>query len=287
MYFEMESVHQSYADLVNHVRIHGDIAVSRGMMHHELVGVQVRLLNPVFSLATDVGRRLNVRIAFVEALQLISGEYFGELLDKVSHGAFRRYFNGEEMHGSYGPRLRPQLRTAVDKLGMTDNRQVVMTIWDPLRDQVGDRNDVPCTVALQFLLRGNKLHMVTTMRSNDVWRGFPYDIFQFTQLQCTIANAIGCAPGDYVHNVGSLHLYESDIDEVQHLKSREPEAKDVFGGMEPTQDWNGAGPTARFEVAQRAACSVLSVASGIQPHALYLPAPGLHYKATQVLLDGS
>lgn len=282
-HFEMYSVQEDYNWIVHCVMNYGDIATSRGMQHRELIGAQIRLEHPQFSLATGIGRRLNTRIAYVEALQLISGENYGNLLDKVSNGSFRQYFNGEVMHGSYGPRLRPQLINAVSRLGEVDNRQVVMTIWDPFLDAKGDRRDIPCTVAMQFLLRNNKLHMVVTMRSNDVWRGFPYDVFQFTQLQCTIANAINCEVGEYVHNVGSLHLYESDVEEVRHLTDREPTAADVFNGMERTEMWNGSGPVARFEAAQRSAREILSHAVGDDKTWMYPVAPGFHQKAREAL----
>ena len=40
-----------------------------------------------------------------------------------------------------------------------------------------ESKDVNCTVCLQFIIRDNKLYMTTYMRSNDIWLGFPYDVF--------------------------------------------------------------------------------------------------------------
>lgn len=68
--------------------------------------------------------------------------------------------------------------------------------------------DVNCTVCLQFLLRDNKLHATVYMRSNDIWMGFPYDVFSFTALQCKMAMELGVEIGTYTHIAGSLHLYE-------------------------------------------------------------------------------
>ena len=55
------------------------------------------------------------------------------------------------------------------------------------------------------------------MRSNDVWWGLPYDVFQFTQLQLTLARLLDVAPGEYTHMVGSLHAYERDADGIDAL----------------------------------------------------------------------
>lgn len=68
--------------------------------------------------------------------------------------------------------------------------------------------DVNCTVCLQFLLRDGKLHATVYMRSNDIWMGFPYDVFSFTALQCKMAMELGVGIGTYTHIAGSLHLYE-------------------------------------------------------------------------------
>ena len=68
--------------------------------------------------------------------------------------------------------------------------------------------DVNCTVCLQFLIRDGKLHTTVYMRSNDIWTGFPYDVFAFTAFQCKMAMELGVGIGTYTHIAGSLHLYE-------------------------------------------------------------------------------
>lgn len=74
--------------------------------------------------------------------------------------------------------------------------------------------DVNCTIALQFFIRKGKLHLITTMRSNDVWLGLPYDLFNFTCMQIQMAMELDIPVGTYYHNAGSLHLYRRDIDKV-------------------------------------------------------------------------
>lgn len=73
-------------------------------------------------------------------------------------------------------------------------------------------NDVNCTISCQFLLRDNKLYMTTYMRSNDLWMGFPNDIFQFTAMQVQMAMELGVNLGEYTHIAGSLHLYKRDYE---------------------------------------------------------------------------
>jgi hypothetical protein len=46
------------------------------------------------------------------------------------------------------------------------------------------------------------------MRSNDAWYGLCYDLFQFAQVQLTVARCLGVPAGRYFHSAASLHLYE-------------------------------------------------------------------------------
>jgi thymidylate synthase len=71
--------------------------------------------------------------------------------------------------------------------------------------------EVPCTTTMQFFIRDEKVHMCTTMRSNDAYLGLPHDVFCFTMIQEMIANKLEKGLGEYVHFVGSMHLYTDDI----------------------------------------------------------------------------
>src|SRR5205085_131416 len=81
--------------------------------------------------------------------------------------------DGVSVHGSYGPRLFDmrgidQLSNVVNRLkNHPDSRQVVLQLFDAA-DVDAVYRDVPCTCALQFLLRHERLHMMVFMRSNDV-----------------------------------------------------------------------------------------------------------------------
>lgn len=96
-----------------------------------------------------------------------------------------------------------------------NSRQAVIHIKEP-RDLIAKpTKDVNCTIALQFLLRNGKLDLITTMRSNDVWLGLPYDLFNFTCMQIQMAMELGCEVGMYYHNAASLHCYKDNIEILQ------------------------------------------------------------------------
>jgi hypothetical protein len=95
----------------------------------------------------------------------------------------------------------------------------VLTLWSPERDNEPGKRDYPCTVALMFWLDDDALCALTVMRSQDVWLGTPYDWFQFTQLQLTLARVLGIPPGIYRHVTTSTHLYVKDVEAARKLVS--------------------------------------------------------------------
>ena len=95
------------------------------------------------------------------------------------------------------------------------SRQAVIHIKEPRDVRVNPTKDLNCTIALQFLIRNGDLHLITTMRSNDVWLGLPYDVFNFTCMQIRMAMELGIGIGHYYHNAGSLHLYKKDLPKLQ------------------------------------------------------------------------
>ncbi len=128
---------------------------------------------------------------------------------------YRQCDEGGVIFGAYGPRLLSfdgvnQMDYVIRKLRHTpSSRRTVIQLFDH-QDVVEHHADVPCTCTLQYLLRDGRLSAITYMRSNDVFRGLPHDLFCFTMLQELIARSIGAKLGSYHHMVGSLHMYDQD-----------------------------------------------------------------------------
>ena len=96
-----------------------------------------------------------------------------------------------------------------------NTRQAVIHIKEPRNVINNPTKDLNCTLTLQFLIRDNKLHLITNMRSNDIWLGLPYDVFNFTCMQIQMAMELGVDVGNYYHNVGSFHMYARDYEKLK------------------------------------------------------------------------
>jgi thymidylate synthase len=211
----------------------GQKSSPRGESTYELLGESIRVEDPSSFVFDVQGRNLKHGIGLLEGLQLVAQTSLPSVMtDKFK--VFARWTDGNIFDGAYGVRAHGMIRRVVEQLGSdSDTRQAVITIFDSWRDLNASSSDVPCTLSLHFLLREDKLHMITTMRSNDVWRGLPYDLMQFIMLQHVIADHFQVGLGSYTHNVGSLHVYESDLDGVDAVLSSVNELDDVLDFPRP------------------------------------------------------
>lgn len=179
----------------------------RGQKTKEVLGCQFLIQEPWDVIPDGIGRaNLKPAIGAIEALQNISGRSRPELFHQIVP-ASKRW--GDDV-ATYGERLHAagQLQQVVARLKEDpDTRQAVALIWGR-EDLTNGQASNLCTIGLQFLVRDDSLVGFAYMRSNDAWYGLCYDLFQFTQLQITIANSLGIRPGPYVHHATSMHLYE-------------------------------------------------------------------------------
>jgi thymidylate synthase len=161
-----------------------------------------------------------------------------------------------EIFGGYGPRLRnwkevDQLSNVIGILKKPDSRQAVIQLFDAL-DIKEKHKDVPCTCTLQFMLRKGKLQLFANMRSNDIHRGLPHDVFCFTMLQEIVARSVSAELGTYKHAVGSLHLYVKDKGPAKRfLKEGWQSTRAVMPSMPMGDPWPSIGALLEAESAIR------------------------------------
>src|SRR5262245_60296575 len=100
-----DSMQDTYATLVQWVVAHGDRVSPRGKLTYETLDFSLELRKPQHSLAVHTGRKLNPKIAAVEALQLIGGVCDPRQMLHAS-SAFSEFMDGGTFHGGYGQRTR-------------------------------------------------------------------------------------------------------------------------------------------------------------------------------------
>ena len=170
------------------------------------------VLHCSFALSDPRARTLNVRqystsYCIAEALWYLLGRNDAQWIER--YAAFWRKIAKPDgsCTSAYGFKVLPQLNRVVEELRESpSSRRAVVNILLPTDHD--NPLDVPCTIALQYLVRDGRLHAQTYMRSCDVVWGLPYDVFSFTVFQELVAGLLGLPLGNYVHTATSLHLYE-------------------------------------------------------------------------------
>ena len=241
----VDNMREGYLQSLLHIAHHGREVSPRGLLTREVLGFQLKLTDPTNAFVSGVGRKLSPAVAAAEALQLVGGFSDPAAMLKVSPH-FEKFFDGGVLHAPYGPRVLPQLRRVIERLNNDEStRQAIVNIWDPVQDLLVDGSrDLPCTTHLQFMIRDGKLDLHTSMRANDAWHGYPYDVFQFTFLQCTLANVLMVEPGNYYHHATSFHLYEPQFEAAAALVYDDAVGDRHFTGVH-SSDFDGVINRAR------------------------------------------
>jgi thymidylate synthase len=186
-----------------------------GDIRGEVINATSILLNPTNNILKSDRRKLSMKYAIGEMLWYMSGQPLLKEIQKYTNGWDRMTDDGIHLNSNYGYCIKSkyefdQWEFVKDELTRNPNsRRAVIHIKEP-SDK--DSKDVNCTICLQFFIREGKLHCTTYMRSNDIWMGFPYDVFQFTNMQILMSMELQVGIGTYTHICGSLHLYERDAD---------------------------------------------------------------------------
>jgi thymidylate synthase len=223
--FEAENFDFLFADIVDRVYNLPDYEVEpRGQRVRELLAPTLILTNPRARLLASPARKADYGFGV--------GEFFWYLLGKQDVDSMLYYNkrmgqfsdNGFTLNSAYGYRARVKpygngtqwSKVRNELLRDPDSRRAVLIIGEAIDFVEAEHSkDVPCTLSLQFFIRDEKLHLHTTMRSNDAFWGLTYDLFSFTLLQEFMLLELQehegfeqLTLGRYSHTAGSLHIYE-------------------------------------------------------------------------------
>lgn len=207
-----KSANELYVAAVQAVLRDGQVVRPRGLETREILGAHLQLTDPRRRFVDlPPVRVINPAFAVAEALWIVAGSDAPWIYRY--NRSLTQYADDGVLQGAYGPRMR-RWTDGVDQLDYVrrtltvdpDSRQGVIQLYNPERDTCGHR-DVPCTLSYRFFVRQGRLRMHTTMRSQDLWLGLPYDLFTATLVQELLAGWLGVGLGEYHHTVDSLHLY--------------------------------------------------------------------------------
>jgi len=207
-----------YCSMVMQLIQNGERVSPRGKASRELTGGAITIPDPHDNVIQIPERKLNYHFMVAEAFWMMLGREDVSMIRHYNKNLEQFSDDGVKFAGAYGPRIMAQLPRIIDTL-MRDpmSRQAVISIWD--RMPTKGSKDVPCTVSMQFFLRGDppRLRMIVYMRSSDIWWGLPYDIFNFTMIQNALAAELNEKLGTFSLFIGSSHIYEEHVNAAMRM----------------------------------------------------------------------
>ncbi len=218
MIIKGKNANEAFVGILKEIKENGIETSPRGLKIKELINANVIIENPEDRIVSIKERKFSPAFAFGELCWYMQSK--NDLETMSYYSAFMKSCSddGQTLNSAYGYRISgkhtsvgfDQLERAYELLREDSfSRQAVIHVRTPSNKFTKDE---VCTMSLQFLIRNEKLDMITTMRSNDIVFGFTYDIFSFTMMQSLLAQRLGVKVGTYYHNAGSLHIYEKDFE---------------------------------------------------------------------------
>lgn len=223
---------KTYLDLLRQVRHGGAVRGDRtGTGTRSLFGHQLRFdLASGFPLLTT--KRVHLKSIIHELLWFLRGE--GNLDYLREHG-ITIWDEWADADGELGPVYGVQWRSwgtpdggSIDQIANVidsirnnpDSRRHIVSAWN-----VGELDRMalpPCHALFQFYVAEGRLSCQLYQRSGDLFLGVPFNIASYALLTLMVAKVCDLEPGEFVHCLGDVHLYENHLEQADLQLGREP-----------------------------------------------------------------
>ncbi len=226
--FEGQTADDAWQNVATAIRTGEGVSIQTGRngTTREILHAAISVSNPRQRWTISRQPPMSIAFALAEVIWIMAGRNDSAFLNYYNAGLPKYCGNGPTYHGAYGYRLRKrfnmdQLARAYEALAKNpESRQIVLQIWDgvadlPTADGKPSSEDVPCNIVAMLKVRDKSLEWTQIMRSNDVFRGLPYNFVQFTTMQEILAGWLGLNLGTYNQVSDSLHVYERDLDRIE------------------------------------------------------------------------
>jgi len=201
-----ESLFNAWIRLLTEIKIFGILKDS------EYNEKQLERLNIIVSLGL-YGRKYQLEKEFDEFIKLEEFEKHlkGYFIDKKPEGVDYTY--GERFLNYYNLN---QLQYIINKLSKNpETRRAIMITWNPNIDM--HSNDPPCVISIEGIIQGRYLNLTEYIRSNDMFRGWPLNMYALIRIGEYIINEINkrinkkYELGVITTISASAHVYEHDF----------------------------------------------------------------------------
>lgn len=229
---------QQYLDLLKKIKENGvDKEDRTGVGTRSLFGYQMRFdLSKGFPLVTT--KKVHLKSIIYELLWFLKGDTNVKYLNDNGVTIWDEWADesGElgPIYGKQWIRWEANDGTKINQIeevqnmikNNPDSRRIIVSAWNvgDLRQLVAGKktSPPPCHLLFQFYVANGKLSCQLYQRSCDVFLGVPFNIASYALLTMMMAQACGLEPGDFVHTLGDVHIYNNHFEQVDLQLSRKP-----------------------------------------------------------------
>jgi thymidylate synthase len=97
------------------------------------------------------------------------------------------------------------------------SRRAIVTLWEPEEDSMLIKKEVPGLVCLDFIIEENKLCMTGIIRSNDVFFGWPANVYQLYMLQEHVSKKLDIEIGNLTVFSVSAHIFKEQFEFIDKI----------------------------------------------------------------------
>lgn len=98
-----------------------------------------------------------------------------------------------------------------------NTRRAILVFYNPMEDSKPDNKNTPGIIYIQFRVLENKLSMNCHIRSNDLFFGWPANIYQMHSLMNFISKKLEIENGSITTFSNSAHIFVEDLPEIEEI----------------------------------------------------------------------
>ncbi len=97
------------------------------------------------------------------------------------------------------------------------SRRAIIVFYDPIEDSKPNNKNTPGLIYVQFRIINDELIMNSHIRSNDIFFGWPANIYQLYCLMKYITEKLDIKSGKITTFSNSAHIFEEDIKAINEI----------------------------------------------------------------------
>jgi thymidylate synthase len=211
----MNNFEKHYCDVLSYCLKKGEKVIGRNGKTRQISGAQIKAnINEGFPIVT--GKQIFPKSCFIETEWLLKGLTNVKWLNERGVKIWDQWANEDgELGPVYGHQLLNfnginQIKNVLEEAKKNKySRRLLCSMWNP-----GDLNKMnlpPCHYAFQFVIFNNKVDIVVSMRSLDLFIGLPYDVVMYATILVCFAKELKLNANEIIINAANAHVYEEHV----------------------------------------------------------------------------